>query len=218
MAKYSCYAVLEGRVPGVYDTWNECSAQVTGYSGAIFKGHICHSSARYEFRLHQRRKIAKFKIRTTPLAKKKKVSTLPTSEYIVAGASYDRFNDTLTYRVVMGGTNETLFESEVYSGGNQSLGEYLALIEALKWVRENYKHDIPVLSNSMSAIIWIENKAYKGSLGIHDMDSDLYLELKKAKEYLSDMCQDGYKYSLNTLKWNNKLLGCIKEKLLYTLK
>lgn len=31
------YAVKEGRTPGVYTTWDACSEQVTGYSGAAFK-------------------------------------------------------------------------------------------------------------------------------------------------------------------------------------
>ena len=33
----SYYAVREGRQPGIYDTWAECAAQVTGYSGAKFR-------------------------------------------------------------------------------------------------------------------------------------------------------------------------------------
>lgn len=32
------YAVRNGRCPGVYKTWNECNAQVKGYSGAVYKG------------------------------------------------------------------------------------------------------------------------------------------------------------------------------------
>ena len=32
MAK--CYVVYEGKVPGVYDEWHECQAQVQGVSGA----------------------------------------------------------------------------------------------------------------------------------------------------------------------------------------
>lgn len=32
------YAVRNGRCPGVYETWNECKAQVNGYPGAVFKG------------------------------------------------------------------------------------------------------------------------------------------------------------------------------------
>lgn len=32
------YAVKKGRITGLYDTWSECKAQVTGFSGAEFKG------------------------------------------------------------------------------------------------------------------------------------------------------------------------------------
>ena len=35
MKKY--YAVREGKVPGIYETWAECEEQVKGYSGAEFK-------------------------------------------------------------------------------------------------------------------------------------------------------------------------------------
>lgn len=31
------YAVKQGRIPGVYQTWGECKAQVDGYSGAVYK-------------------------------------------------------------------------------------------------------------------------------------------------------------------------------------
>lgn len=33
----SFYAVRKGKIPGIYLTWADCSAQVTGYPGAIFK-------------------------------------------------------------------------------------------------------------------------------------------------------------------------------------
>ena len=32
------YAVKNGKVPGIYKTWDECKAQVDGFSGAVFKG------------------------------------------------------------------------------------------------------------------------------------------------------------------------------------
>ena len=32
------YAVKSGYTPGVYDTWEECKKQVSGYPGAIYKG------------------------------------------------------------------------------------------------------------------------------------------------------------------------------------
>ncbi|MBO4591171.1 MAG: ribonuclease H family protein [Eubacterium sp.] len=37
MAAKKYYAVREGRVPGIYNTWDECKANVTGFSGAVYK-------------------------------------------------------------------------------------------------------------------------------------------------------------------------------------
>jgi len=36
--KAKFYAVAAGRTPGIYDTWEEAEAQITGFPGAIFKG------------------------------------------------------------------------------------------------------------------------------------------------------------------------------------
>lgn len=32
------YAVAKGKTPGIYFTWNDCKAQVEGFSGAVYKG------------------------------------------------------------------------------------------------------------------------------------------------------------------------------------
>ena len=37
MVKKQCYVVYKGKVPGVYDEWPECQAQVEGVSGASHK-------------------------------------------------------------------------------------------------------------------------------------------------------------------------------------
>lgn len=39
------YAVKEGRVPGIYQSWEECKAQVDGYSGAVYKGFSTDAEA-----------------------------------------------------------------------------------------------------------------------------------------------------------------------------
>lgn len=40
------YAVKQGRVPGVYQTWEECRAQVDAYSGAVYKSFPTAEKAR----------------------------------------------------------------------------------------------------------------------------------------------------------------------------
>ena len=38
LLKYQGYAMYKGKVPGLYDEWHECEAQVTGFKGASHKG------------------------------------------------------------------------------------------------------------------------------------------------------------------------------------
>lgn len=40
------YAVKQGKVPGVYLSWEECKAQVHGYSGAVYKSFPTEEAAR----------------------------------------------------------------------------------------------------------------------------------------------------------------------------
>lgn len=37
MAKKKYYAVVEGRTPGIYLTWEDCKAQIDHFSGAVYK-------------------------------------------------------------------------------------------------------------------------------------------------------------------------------------
>ena len=41
----SFYAVLRGRTPGIYTTWEECNAQVSGYTNNRFRGFPTKSEA-----------------------------------------------------------------------------------------------------------------------------------------------------------------------------
>ena len=45
MAKKQCYVVYIGKVPGVYDEWHECQAQVDEFSGARHKGYKSRQEA-----------------------------------------------------------------------------------------------------------------------------------------------------------------------------
>lgn len=44
-SKKVAYVVFVGRIPGIYETWEECNAQVHGYPGARFKGYTIYEDA-----------------------------------------------------------------------------------------------------------------------------------------------------------------------------
>lgn len=45
MAKKNWYAVRVGRKPGIYTSWDNCKAQVSGFEGALYKGFYNHADA-----------------------------------------------------------------------------------------------------------------------------------------------------------------------------
>ena len=45
MAKKKYYAVKRGKTPGIYHSWDDCRAQVEGYSGALYKGFAAMEEA-----------------------------------------------------------------------------------------------------------------------------------------------------------------------------
>ena len=47
-----CYVVFRGRVPGVYDHWDECSKQVTGFRGNSYKYYNTRAAAEARWFIH----------------------------------------------------------------------------------------------------------------------------------------------------------------------
>ncbi|KAK1643058.1 hypothetical protein QYE76_060863 [Lolium multiflorum] len=54
--KMTYYVVFEGRVPGVYEEWEECKKQVHKFSGNCYKGYPTRHEAVAKWRAHQANK------------------------------------------------------------------------------------------------------------------------------------------------------------------
>ncbi|KAK1661301.1 hypothetical protein QYE76_049460 [Lolium multiflorum] len=54
--KMTYYVVFEGRVPGVYEEWEECKKQVHKFSGNCYKGYPTRYEAVAKWRAHQANK------------------------------------------------------------------------------------------------------------------------------------------------------------------
>ena len=49
MSKQKFYVVWKGRTPGVYSTWTECDAQVSGFANAKYKSYPTREEAQYAY-------------------------------------------------------------------------------------------------------------------------------------------------------------------------
>lgn len=102
MAKYY-YAVRDGRMPGVYETWEECERQVKGYSGAKYKKFPTYEEAfnftnSEEVIVIQTKKIVKEKRKEEKLIEKTDLKENEAIAYV--DGSFDIENFTYSYGVV----------------------------------------------------------------------------------------------------------------------
>ena len=99
------------------------------------------------------------------------------------------------YRAIDLNSKKILFEVNLKSTTN-NIAEYLAISSAIKWIKDRDIKDVTIWSDSMTAIAWVRNGAYKTKMNLIDNP--------KLKSRL-DICTT-YKHQ-NVVKWNTKKWG-----------
>ena len=67
----SSYVVYKGKVPGVYDDWEECQRQVYCFSGNSYKGYTTRAEAESRYALYlagERRECWRNRMKTSLIA------------------------------------------------------------------------------------------------------------------------------------------------------
>lgn len=159
------YAVAKGKTPGIYLTWNDCKAQVDGFSGAVYKGFATVQEAE-EF-------VARYGDRTTESVTDEKNNTEPisTDTHLVAyvDGSYEQNIRQYAYGCVLvlpedvvtlnGSGNE-----EDYVSMRNVAGEILGSEHAIQWAVEHGYSSITIYYDyegieKWANGIWKANKA-----------------------------------------------------------
>lgn len=125
MAK-NFYAVKEGRTPGVYETWEKCREQISGFSGAVFKGFATAKEADafvrgedLEFEMHE-----------------------DTQAVAYVDGSYDSASNSFSYGMVFFHNGQELHFSEKYDDSalaemNNVAGEIKGAEAAMRYCLNN---------------------------------------------------------------------------------
>lgn len=117
------YAVKHGLVPGVYESWEECKAQVTGFSNALYKSFNSKEDAeRY--------------------LKGDRESRMCNGPIAIVDGSYDDQTKNYSYgAIIIDGDKEVwlsgVFEKDAFSSMNNVAGELTGAMCAMKYALEN---------------------------------------------------------------------------------
>jgi len=196
MAKQKYYVVWKGRKPGIYSSWQECEAQVKGFTGAEYKSFPTREMAESGYR----NAYADYKGKAGSSQKWLFAPTKPVLPSICVDAACSGSPGPLEYRGVLTETGEEIFRAGPFPDGTNNVGEFLGIVLAMDWLI-NKKKDMPIYSDSASAISWI--KAGKCNTKLERLPSNkvLFDFIGRAEEALETYP------AFKVLKWDTRAWG-----------
>lgn len=176
------YAVLVGRTPGIYNTWDECLQRTQGFSGAQFKSFTSYQDA---------------------LDYMNGTTSVTTAKYVYPSISIDASCSgnpgKMEYQGVDTKTKELLFHVGPIDGGTNNIGEFIALVHGILHLK-GLKKNIPIYTDSKTAQAWLKNKKFNTSVR-PILGSKLDKLIKRTEEVLPSLPE------WEVLKWNTKEWG-----------
>lgn len=198
MPKDKFYVVWKGQKRGIYSTWQECSAQVSGYTGAQYMAFESRALAAQAFR----GRYSDYRDGQTRAARLSRAGgDAPAPDSIAVDAACSGNPGPVEYRGVHVGEGREIFRQEPVAGGTNNIGEFLAIVHALAHLK---KHDLnwPVYSDSVQAMRWVQEKQCKTKLPRTEDSRAVYTLIARAQDWL----RDNY-YANEVRKWKTEKWG-----------
>ena len=198
MSKQKFYVIWKGRKPGIYTTWAAAEDQVKGFAGAQYKAFGSREEAEAAFRSE----YESYKGKPSSLGKWQHARNQPVVPSICVDAACNGSPGDLEYRGVFTGTSDQIFHAGPFQEGTNNVGEFLAIVHALKWMAE-HRSPLPVYSDSEIGISWVHAGKCKTSLKQTSRNIPLFAKIHEAEAWLAKHKPgDG-----DVKKWDTNLWG-----------
>lgn len=195
MAKKKYYVVWNGVHPGVYDTWEECKLQVSGFENAKYKSFETNEAAREAYEMG----YVAFQ-QTTPTKKTanrgKPANAFFIRESLAVDAACSGNPGNMEYRGVYVATGKEIFRIGPYKQGTNNIGEFLALVHGLALLKKQ-ESPLPIYSDSVNAIKWVKQKKAKTKLERKPINEPIFNLIERAEKWLNENS-----YATTILKWD----------------
>ncbi|GAB3570946.1 ribonuclease H family protein [Spirosoma luteolum] len=194
------YVVWKGHKPGVYDTWDEAKRQTDGFAGPLFKSFDSKPQALKAFKDKPHLHIGQ----TTKPAPQGKLTELvgqPIQDSLVVDAAWNTATGDMEYQGIYLATRQKLFLKGPYPDGTNNIGEFLAIVHALALLHQK-NSNIPVYSDSRTAIGWVQKKKANTKLEETERNAELFELIDRAEAWLQT-----HRYGNKVLKWETTVWG-----------
>jgi ribonuclease HI len=197
--KKKYYVVWKGHSTGVFDTWEECKKQVTGFQSAQYKAFPNLAMAQAAFEQGSEKYIQK---------KEHPIHIIMDGLYgkpIIPSISVDGACSGSTrmaeYQGVDTESGIAIFKIGPFMDGTNNVMEFLALVHALALCKQK-GIVVPIYSDSMNAIKWVKAKKARTNLAQTAHNANLFDMIHRAEKWLETNT-----YSNKILKWETRAWG-----------
>jgi len=187
------YVVWKGRNTGLFSTWEECAAQVSGFPDAEYKSFPSLAAAEKALQS------------SYDQYKGRHISPLSPGQPILVSYCVDAACNgspgLLEYRCVYTQTHRPLFQQGPFEDGTNNVGEFLAIVHALALLQPK-GITLPIYSDSENALTWVRARKCNTRLKLTSHNAALFDLITRAEAWLASN-----DYSNPLLKWETAAWG-----------
>ncbi|MFV0565747.1 MAG: viroplasmin family protein [Flavobacteriaceae bacterium] len=200
--KKKYYTVWKGLQIGVFDNWNDCKAQITGYEGAQYKSFETLVEAQKALNSSYYDYIGKPKtFKSTLSPEQLKKIGLPNYNSIAVDAASSGNSGIMEYRGVDTKTKQQLFIQGPFGEGTNNIGEFLAIVHGLALLKKHNSNKL-IYTDSKIAISWVKKKTCNTKLERSPKNEKVFELVDRAIKWLQTNT-----YTTAIVKWETKAWG-----------
>lgn len=190
--------VWQGIKPGIYLSWDDCQKQIKNVPSAKFKAFETRIEAEHAFSAgHQHTTVKK-----TASIKKKQSTDAIVHNSISVDAACSGNPGVMEYQGVETITGKKLFLQGPFPGGTNNIGEFLALVHALAYLKKLGKRDTVIYSDSEIAIGWVRKGKSATKMVQNRENAPLFELIRRAETWLAEN-----KIENKIIKWDTHSWG-----------
>jgi ribonuclease HI len=200
--KKKYYAVWKGHNTGVFESWDDCKAQIKDFKGAQYKSFLTFEAAKKALKGNYKDYVGKSKTFKSELseAQLKKIGQ-PNYHSIAVDAASSGNPGKVEYRGVDTKTKKQLFIQGPFEEGTNNIGEFLAIVHGLALLKKK-KSDRIIYTDSRTALSWVKKKTCNTKLERNKKNEAIFELVDRALEWLKNNS-----YATTIVKWETKAWG-----------
>jgi len=199
--KEKFYVVWKGKRPGVFTTWDDCKAAITGYKGAQYKSFPSFAEAKKAYNSNYEE--YKGKKNAAPSLTPEQLLQIGSPNYhsISVDAASSGNPGVMEYQGVDTKSGKILFKQGPFAEGTNNIGEFLAIVHGLAFLKQR-KSDRIIYTDSRTAISWVRKKTCNTKMVESPKNKALFDLVRRAVKWLKTNS-----YDTPIVKWETKAWG-----------